>query len=225
MLVAFSREQKHFSYISPMKFISPLFISIIFWNVGFSQQTKFIADKNLSLYFPSAPDSGNMKGMKIFYLNTENISYQALLAPNTALGIQNEKDFNEALKGIVVGMYETPQLRSFKKEDNDTVIGGVKGKFIHAYAIKKPSQFESMYTFATVQDDHAYMIQTLVLYKDDSTMEKIRSFYSDIEFCGIPYTPSLEGSAAYKIGRVVGKFLIYGLIAFGFVWLIIRLAK
>ena len=166
-----------------------------------------------------------MKGMKIFYINTENIAYQAILAPNTALGINNEKDFNDALKGIVIGMYESPTGKSCKREDKDTIIGGVKGKFIHMSATKKPSQFESMYTFATVQDDHAYMIQAVVLYKDDSTMGKIRSFYSGIKFSGIPYTASLEGSTAYKFGYAFGKFLFFGLIAFGIIWLIIRAAK
>jgi hypothetical protein len=208
-----------------MKFASLLLIMVIFWNEGIAQQTKFIVDKNLSLYFPAPPDSSHMNGLRLFYVNTENISFQVSVSSSPISEIHNEADFNDVLEGIVSGLYENPKIKSFEKEDKDTSVGGAKGKFIRAYATKIPAQFESMYVFTTVQDSYGYIAQTLVQYNDDSTAEKIRSFFSGIQFSGIPYTRALEESTAYKIGYGLGKFLIFALIGFGIIWLIIKLAK
>jgi hypothetical protein len=173
-----------------------------------AQQLKeCVVDENLTVYFPSAPDSIRQTGMKIFYVRNDSVNFQALVNDSIPLHVTSEKSFQAALEGIYEGY--SARLQFFSVQKKDTVLGQTRGVFASARNEHSSLPLQEIYTFMTVVNGRGYIIQ-LISSKTGIPATTVEQYFKNFRFRGANYIP--EKSIAYRIGYLLGVLFFIGVL-------------
>jgi hypothetical protein len=185
---------------------------------------RFKVDNYLSVNFPNSPDTLIEDGVKLYYTNTDSISYQAAVSTEY-FDIGSEEKYQDALKGMVKGAVSNSKIKALLLSVIDTTIGNTTGKYIRGYAKSDTSTFQEFHSFMTVKNNHGYFVQAILFQlKGAGTDDAIKDFYKKVRFDGKSYTSNPQ-SSAYKAGYVFGKIIVFVLLIGLVVFIIIRLTK
>ena len=181
------------------------------FTTSFGQDTIFTVHKvgtAAVVVFPGVADSlVDVKGNDGKYLNTEAISYVALVNKSEAMkGINTKREFEQALKGAVSGYMKAKNMQGFNHRTSDTVIGGSKGQLLHLFGRPGDELDEEVLAFLTIQDEQFYAIQVIVRNSYEPDRKSIDEFFKNVEFRGKNYESN--ASSAYDVGYKMGYYFI-----------------
>lgn len=186
-----------------------------------AQQIKqFNVDDNLTVSFPSVPDSFRQMGTRIFLARTDSLIFQAMIQDSMELAILDKAQFESALKGIYQG-YKN-KLSEFSPVKKDTAFGDIKGIFVYGSNSERNSEFKKIYAFCTVVNGHAYFIQ-IYSYSENVRHELIDNYFGSIRFKGANYPA--DGSIGYRIGYLLGMLFCVGVVVVVVILLVRRFLK
>ena len=122
--------------MTPKTLLPVLGIFVCCFTSSFAQDTaiKHKIGSAVTVVFPGIPDTLSDRGVDGMYLNTEAISYVAVINRSEAMkGINTKREFKRALENAVDGYRRAKNLQGFSHQTTDTVIGGSEGQRLHFY--------------------------------------------------------------------------------------------
>ena len=135
--------------------------------------------------FPSNYISGEKNGLKLFYCNDSNASYQAMVYLTTTFPSVTKENLSLKLDTTATGYFSAFKFVEDTKVSRDTSINNIKGRFLYGKFQKNQGiNLSSVYAYVTLFNKTLYFFQ--VFTKDDDTFDvnKVRSFFKSIQFTG-----------------------------------------
>ena len=135
--------------------------------------------------FPSNYISGEKNGLKLFYCNDSNASYQAMVYLTTTFPGVTKQNLSEKLDTTSTGYFSAFKFEEDSKVSRDTTLNNIRGRFLYAKFQKNQGvNLSSVYAFVTLFNKTLYFFQ--VFTKDDDTFDvnKVRGFFKSIQFTG-----------------------------------------
>ena len=195
--------------MTPKTLLPVLGIFVCCFTSSFAQDTaiKHKIGSAVTVVFPGIPDTLSDRGVDGMYLNTEAISYVAVINRSEAMkGINTKREFKRALENAVDGYRRAKNLQGFSHQTTDTVIGGSEGQLLHLYNRPDDELREEVLAFLTIQDDQFYAIQVVVRNSYEPDRASIYEFFNNVEFHGKNYRSN--SSSAYDIGYKMGYYFV-----------------
>lgn len=168
-----------------MKITFFLFCAVLISIFSFSQSSYPGKYKNISFSFPSKFDSTERKGLQVYYVNKDSLSFQVLVHKDQIFDIKNQDDYDHYSKLLVTVFLSRATGDQFKQETRDSVIGGIKGKYVHLYEPVVPNAFKESFAFMTIMGGRSFTIQVLALNDmNNNSRKKVEEFFRSIKFEG-----------------------------------------
>jgi hypothetical protein len=158
-----------------------LFIGFI---INYCSAQEVLNYKNITISFPDKYITKEVKGVKVFFLNKDSVSYQTLAIQDTSFLAKDEKELSKYLEGFAGGFIESTGT-DFKKIITDTSIGGVKGKYLHLYEPAQHHIFKEAFAFLTIISNQPFTILVMPYGQvGDESRKRMSDFFRSVKFEG-----------------------------------------
>ena len=173
-----------------MKILATVFFCLIA-SKSFSQvgdEVIVTVDSNLNIRLYDPPKEIRQMGCRIFSYTKDDIFYQVVVNDSILFNANSKRQFDISITGMRDGYVNNDLFKGYTVVDQDSVLDGMPGKFIHIFSAPTNRKIKEVFTFATLQNDHAYTISTIILTDVDERIKKdVQYFFKMLHFNGSPY--------------------------------------
>jgi hypothetical protein len=167
-----------------------ILITVIFICYTFlSPAQNILQYQNIKIGFPSKIDTLDDKGVKVFYTNTSDVSFSCIADTISIIkNVVDQSKFYRSLQIVIEGYFSAENWKYFKREQIDTTMANVEGRFIHGYNPSEPSPVKEFFDFFTIVDGKRYIIMCGALKElTPGIKTEINNFLRSLKFEGKNY--------------------------------------
>jgi hypothetical protein len=170
-------------YSTCMKSIIICIISFLFVFNSFGQKDSLwktkVINENLALKLPAKSQYQKSSFIQAFGGFIHGNYYALQYYDTIFLPINNQEDFEIALKGFVSGRFDDSTLKKYDAIVVDTTIGGAKGLFVSFTTNNTTENYKRIYYFVTLANNKFYW---LYVYQSNQTETEMNCFFNSIQF-------------------------------------------